>query len=128
MIRSTLAISAALAAVSVTLTALWVPHGPRSQADQARQASAVVPIFQQRTTDSNGQPIRSIATAPSPGSTLSDVSDQKDTPAVRTATLATRPPSDAYSASPVSPDLPGDGRSPVGLLMLHQSQALERPK
>jgi DNA uptake protein ComE-like DNA-binding protein len=31
---------------------------------------------------------------------------------VRTATLATRPPSDAYSASPVSPDLPGDGRSP----------------
>jgi len=114
MVRFALSISAGLAVVSVVLTTLWVSHGPRPANDQAKKTSEV-PISQQRTTGSNGQPIRSIATAPSSGSSLSDVSAQKVTPAVPEPPLATNLQSDAYSAPPVNLDPPADGRSPSRL-------------
>lgn len=67
--KSTLSISAALAVVALVLTSLWVGYGPRPPSGGAKQTATVVPLSQQqRTTDSNGQPIRIIATRPSSSS------------------------------------------------------------
>jgi hypothetical protein len=104
MIRSTLAISAGLAGISVVLATLWVSHGPRPQVIQAKQASAVVPISQQpQRMDSKEQAIRAIATGPSTGSAFSNPPTQQDGGGVDPAALAVIPTTDASSTQPGNP-------------------------
>lgn len=115
MIRSTLFISAGLAAVSVVLATLWISHGPRPQMSQGKQASAAVPISQLRPTGSSGQPVRTIATGPSTGSALSSTPSQQNRGSVDPAPLAVIPNSDSASTQPGNFRSPTDAGSPSRL-------------
>lgn len=103
MIRSTLFISAALAAVSVVLTSLWIGYGPRPQVTQEKQASTVVPLSKQERTGVNakGQAIRTITpgTPPNPGTV-----ETPPTGSAQSATAPINPP--ATPKAPVEPDAP----------------------
>ncbi len=113
MIRSTLFISAGLAAVSVVLATLWISHGPRPQMSQGKQASVPVPPSQQRPMGSSGQPVRTIATGPSTGSALSSPPSQQDRGGVDPAPSAASPTS--ASTQPRNLRSPTDAGSPTRL-------------
>lgn len=112
--RSVLSISAGLAVVSVVLTTLWVSHGPRPQADQTKNAAAVVPISQQpQRLDSKGQAIRTIATGSSSGSAVSDARPAQNGIVVDSTPSAGIPPAGAPSSVPADPST--DTRPPTRL-------------
>jgi hypothetical protein len=116
MIRSTLFISAGLAAASVVSATLWISHGPRPQMSQGKQASAPVLLSQQRPTDSNGQPVRTIATGPSTGSALSSTPSQQDRGGVDPIPFASTQPGNLRS--------PIDAGSPTRLADVAPSSGL----
>jgi DNA uptake protein ComE-like DNA-binding protein len=124
MIRSMLSISAGLAAVSVVLATLWISHGPRQQMSQGKQASAPVPISQQRPTGSGGQPVRTIATGPSTGSALSSTLSQQHRGGVDSALFAVVPTSDSASTQPGKLRSLTDAGSPTRLADVAPSSGL----
>ncbi|WP_313899054.1 ComEA family DNA-binding protein [Methylobacterium sp. J-072] len=112
--KSTLSISAALAVIAVILTSLWVGYGPRPPSGGAKQAATVVPLSQQqRTTDSNGQPIRIITTGPSSGSAQRIASPSPSGESSGSASSATNPAVKSPSTETVSPSALADIRSPA---------------
>lgn len=100
MSRSTLSISAGLAAAAVVLAGLWISYGPRPHASRDRQASTTIPVSKQDRSgiDPQGEAIRSVYPGPNAGSA------QRVAPAPRNATAA--PPSSLAATPPASPDAP----------------------
>ena len=112
--KSTLSISAALAVVALVLTSLWVGYGPRPQSGRDKQAATVVPLSQQqRTTDSNGQPIRIIATGPSSSSAERNAPPSLSGESSGLASSASTPAVPSPSTQTVSPSASADIRSPA---------------
>ena len=124
MIRSTLSVSAGLAAIAVVLATLWIWYGPRPQPGQDKRPAAAIPLSQQQrsASDAKGQAIRTItpgqttgtglaATAPTglpPSAAPSTGSSGKSAPAADPATA--QQPADGA----INPSLRGETRAAAG--------------
>lgn len=121
--KSTLSISAILAVVAVGLTSLYIAYAPRPQAGRDKQAPSVIPLSQQqRTIDSNGQPIRVITANPSSGSAQriapSSQSGASPGSASSGSLPAVPPPSTETAAPSASADIRSSGEQSEGTSIL----------
>ncbi|SFF08534.1 Helix-hairpin-helix motif-containing protein [Methylobacterium sp. 13MFTsu3.1M2] len=104
MSRSTLSISAGLAAAAVVLAGLWISYGPRPHASRDRQASTPIPVSKQDRSgiDPQGEAIRSVYPGPNAGSAPRVAPAPRNATAAPPSSLAATPP----ASPPASPDAP----------------------
>ncbi|MGU3544625.1 helix-hairpin-helix domain-containing protein [Methylobacterium sp. A52T] len=108
MSRSTLSISAGLAAAAVVLAGLWISYGPRPHASRDRQASTTIPVSKQDRSgiDPQGEAIRSVYPGPNAGSAPRVAPAPRNATAAAPSSLAATPPA-SPAASPDDPAASG---------------------
>lgn len=124
MSRSTLSISAGLAAAAVVLAGLWVSYGPRPHATRDRQASTTTPLSKQDRSaiDPQGDTIRTVYPGSNSGSA------QRAAPAPRNGPAAPAPSSAAIpAAAPDAPTASGAAATPMAPQQVESASGSGQP-